>query len=136
MAQAFQCFVGDGFVLVGDASMFIDPIFSAGVTIATRGGVYASDAILDCFKHNDFSAARLQPYEDRIRIPMSRIFKMIYNWCTILEQKDSNNIISRARKIPMLRDRFITLLSGGYEKVDMEQILTAAGEPDTTDMLR
>ena len=131
-----ECFVGDGFVLVGDASMFIDPIFSAGVTIATRGGGYASDAILDCFKHNDFSAARLQPYEDRIRIPMSRIFKMIYNWYTILEKKDSNNIISRARKIPMLRDRFITLRSGGYEKVDMEQILTAAGEPDTTDMLR
>ena len=67
---------------------------------------------------------------------MSRIFKMIYNWYTILEKKDSNNIISRARKIPMLRDRFITLLSGGYEKVDMEQILAAAGEPDSTDMLK
>ncbi len=131
-----DCFVGDGFVLVGDASMFIDPIFSAGVTIATRGGVYASDTILECFAHNDFSAERLKAYETRIRLPMSRIFKMIYNWYTILEKKDANNIISRARRIPMLRDRFITLLSGGYEKVDMEQILVAAGEPETSDMLR
>jgi halogenation protein CepH len=131
-----ECFVGNGFCLVGDASMFIDPIFSAGVTIATRGGVYASDTILECFKHNDFSAERLKAYENRIRIPMSRIFKMIYNWYRILEMKDANNIILRARKIPMLRDRFITLLSGGYEKVDMEAILQAAGEPDDGVMLR
>lgn len=131
-----DCFVGDGFCMVGDASMFIDPIFSAGVTIATRGGVYASDAILDCFKHKDFSAARMKAYENRIRLPMSRIFKMIYNWYTILEMKDANNIISRSRRIPILRDRFITLLSGGYEKVDMEAILSAAGEPEDSAMLR
>ena len=32
-----ECFHGDGFVLVGDASMFVDPVFSAGVTQAMRG---------------------------------------------------------------------------------------------------
>jgi len=37
-----DCFVGNGFVLVGDASMFLDPIFSAGVTIAVRGGIFAA----------------------------------------------------------------------------------------------
>mgnify|MGYP000103047421 CR=1 FL=1 len=131
-----DCFVGNGFVLVGDASMFIDPIFSAGVTIATRGGVYASDAILECFATNDFSAERLKAYETRIRLPMSRIFKMIYNWYRILERQDANNIISRARTIPMLRDRFITLLSGGYEKVDMEQIMAAAGDAEDSYLLR
>lgn len=131
-----DCFVGNGFVLVGDASMFIDPIFSAGVTIATRGGVYASDTILECFAANDFSAERLKAYETRIRLPMSRIFKMIYNWYRILERQDANNIISRARNIPMLRDRFITLLSGGYEKVDMEQIMAAADEADDSYLLR
>lgn len=121
-------FVGNGFVLVGDASMFVDPIFSAGVTLAIRGGVYASECILDCFKHNDFSAARLKPYEKRIKHPMHSIFKMIYNWYSILDRKDSDNIISRARQIPLLRERFIVLLSGGYDKMDLEAILTAAGE--------
>ncbi len=129
-------FVGDGFVLVGDASMFVDPVFSAGVTLATRGGVYAAEAILDGFQHNDFSAARLKPYEDRIRHPMDRIVKMIYNWYRILERKDANNIISRAREIPLLRQQFITLLSGGYDKVDMESLLRAAGEPDSTYLVR
>jgi halogenation protein CepH len=121
-------FVGNGFVLVGDASMFVDPIFSAGVTLAIRGGVYASECILDCFKHNDFGAERLKPYEKRIKHPMHSIFKMIYNWYSILDRKDSNNIINRARQIPLLRERFIVLLSGGYDKMDLEGILTAAGE--------
>ncbi len=96
-----------------------------------RGGVYAADAeILDGFANGgDLSAARLQQYEERIRKPMECIFKMIYNWYRILERKDANNIILRSRQIPMLRERFIVLLSGGYDKVSMEQILAAADEP-------
>ncbi|MBP6670414.1 MAG: tryptophan 7-halogenase [Gemmatimonadales bacterium] len=130
-------FVGNGFVLVGDAAVFIDPVFSAGVTLATRGGVYAADAILDCFANgNDFSAARLAVYEERVRHPLERIVKMIYNWYRILEKKDANSIFSRAREIPMLRERFITLLSGGYDKVDMESIMKAAGEPEDSYLLR
>ena len=128
-----ECFHGDGFVLVGDASMFVDPVFSAGVTLAMRGGVYAADAILDGFANGgDLSAARLRQYEERIRKPMECIFKMIYNWYRILERKDANNIILRSRQIPMLRERFIVLLSGGYDKVSMEQILAAADEPTST----
>jgi halogenation protein CepH len=101
-----------------------------------RGGVFAADAILDGFAHgNDFSAARLRQYEERIREPMERIFKMIYNWYRILEQKDANNIILRARQIPMLRERFTVLLSGGYDKVSMEQILAAAEEPSSTHLI-
>lgn len=126
-------FHGNGFALAGDAAMFVDPVFSAGVTLAMRGGAYAADAILDGFANgNDFSAARLRQYEERIREPMERIFKMIYNWYRILEQKDANNIILRARQIPMLRERFIVLLSGGYDKVSMEQILAAAEEAEST----
>lgn len=126
-------FHGDGFVLVGDASMFVDPVFSAGVTLAMRGGVFAADAILDGFANGgDFSAARLRGYEERIREPMGRIFQMIYNWYRILDQKDANNIILRARQSPMLRERFVVLLSGGYDKVSMEQILAAADEPSST----
>ncbi len=126
-------FHGDGFVLLGDASMFVDPVFSAGVTLAMRSGLYAADTILDGFANGgDFSALRLSAYETRIREPMERIFKMIYNWYRILEQQDANNIILRSRNSPMLRERFIVLLSGGYDKVSMEQILEAANEPKST----
>jgi halogenation protein CepH len=119
-------FVGDGFVLVGDASMFVDPIFSAGVTIAMRGGMFAAEAIHDAFESGDFSGARLKPYEDKIRHPMNRIFQMIYNWYKVLENKDAANVFVLARQMPLLRERLIVLLSGGYDKVDMEAILKAA----------
>lgn len=119
-------FVGDGFVLVGDASMFIDPIFSAGVTLAMRGGLFAADAISEAFDSGDFSAGRLQSYETRIRHPMSKIFRMIYNWYDILERKDRDNIFFRSRRMPLLRERLIVLLSGGYDRVDMEALLAEA----------
>jgi len=57
---------------------------------------------------------------------MECIFKMIYNWYRFLKQKDANNNILRSRQIPMLRERFIVLLSGGYDKVSMDQILASA----------
>ena len=119
-------FVGDGFLMVGDASMFVDPIFSAGVTLALRGGMFAAEAIDDALRAGDFSAARLAPYEQRIRRPMERIFQMIYNWYDLLERKDPDNIFFRSRRIPLLRERLIVLLSGGYDKVDMDAILRAA----------
>ena len=122
-------FVGDGFVMIGDASMFVDPVFSAGVTIAIRGGIFAAESIHDGLTHGDVSAARLKPYEDKIRVPMGRIFKMIRNWYGILEKKDmTNNLFTRARKIPLLRERLIVLLSGGYDKVDLDAILAASAE--------
>ena len=122
-----DCFVGDGFVMIGDASMFVDPVFSAGVTIAIRGGIFAADAIHDGLVHNDLSAARLHPYEEKIRVPMGRIFKLIRNWYSVLEKKDAaNNLFIRSRRIPIRRERLIVMLSGGYDKMDLDAILAAA----------
>lgn len=120
-------FVGDGFALVGDASMFIDPIFSAGVTLAIRGGVFAAEEIDGGLRDGDLSGARLKRYEDRIRHPMNKIFKMIYNWYNILKKKNADNVFERSQKAPLLRERLIVLLSGGYDKMDMEMLFGADG---------
>jgi halogenation protein CepH len=119
-------FVGDGFVLVGDAAMFIDPIFAAGVTLAIRSGILAADCILDAFERRDFSEASLKPYEERFRVPMSRIFRLINNWYALLDREDGSNLILRSRRSPLLRERLIVLLSGGYDKMDLESFLLTA----------
>jgi FAD-dependent halogenase len=116
-------FAGNGFALVGDASMFVDPIFSAGVALAVRGGIYAADTILDAFQHRDFSAARLASYEARIRPPMDRIFELIRLWYDSLERTD--DMIRRSRDLPWLRERLVVLLSGGYDKLDLESFALA-----------
>ncbi len=46
---------GDGWVLVGDAWGFIDPIYSSGVYFALKSGELAADAILDGLRSNDLS---------------------------------------------------------------------------------
>lgn len=129
-----HCFVGDNFVLIGDAAIFVDPIFSAGVTLAMRGAMFAADTIDDALQAGDVTAARLAPYEARIRQPMQNIFSMIYNWYQVLDQKNPHNLIYLSRQIPHLRERLIVMLSGGYDRVDMDALLAAsATRPKTSE---
>jgi len=50
---------GDGWVLVGDAFGFLDPLYSSGVLLALRSGEMAADAICEGFAKGDTSAAQL-----------------------------------------------------------------------------
>jgi flavin-dependent dehydrogenase len=50
---------GDGWVLVGDAFGFLDPLYSSGVLLALRSGEMAADAIDEGLAKGDTSAAQL-----------------------------------------------------------------------------
>ena len=50
---------GDGWVLVGDAYGFIDPVYSSGVFLALRSGELAADAIHEGFLKNDLSGRQI-----------------------------------------------------------------------------
>ncbi|MCA9175627.1 MAG: tryptophan 7-halogenase [Planctomycetales bacterium] len=50
---------GEGWVLVGDAYGFIDPIYSSGVYLALKSGELAADAIDEGFRSSDLSAGQL-----------------------------------------------------------------------------
>jgi flavin-dependent dehydrogenase len=59
---------GDGWVAVGDASGFIDPLFSTGAHLAFISGEAAADEIVAALRGDgDFSASRWASYEKRIR---------------------------------------------------------------------
>lgn len=60
-------FVGDGWLLVGDAARFVDPIFSSGVSIALYSAKFASERIIEAFEKSDFSKAVFEPYETKLR---------------------------------------------------------------------
>lgn len=55
---------GPGWVLVGDAYGFIDPVYSSGVYFALRTGELAADAIIDGFANDDLSAEQLGRWTD------------------------------------------------------------------------
>jgi flavin-dependent dehydrogenase len=50
---------GEGWVLVGDAFGFLDPLYSSGVLLALKSGEMAADAICDGLAAGDTSAAQL-----------------------------------------------------------------------------
>lgn len=66
-SYSMEKFVGDGFLMIGDAARFVDPIFSSGVSVALYSAKFASKQIAIAFEKNDFSASTFQPYEDKLR---------------------------------------------------------------------
>lgn len=60
-------FAGNGWVLIGDAARFVDPIFSSGVSIALYSAKYAYERIRVAFETDDFSEQVFKPYEEKLR---------------------------------------------------------------------
>ncbi|MFN8441276.1 MAG: NAD(P)/FAD-dependent oxidoreductase [Caldilineaceae bacterium] len=54
-SYAMKQFCGDGYVLVGDAARFVDPIFSSGVSVALNSARLASYDIIETFKTKQFT---------------------------------------------------------------------------------
>jgi halogenation protein CepH len=111
-------FVGDGWAMIGDSAMFVDPIFSSGVNLGMRAGDLVSQAIARAFATNDYSAPVLGEYETRIRAPMRVIFPMIYRWYEMLGDPDNAiDLFAEAAKHSNLQRRMNATLGGAYEAV-------------------
>jgi flavin-dependent dehydrogenase len=68
---------GDGWVLVGDAWGFIDPIYSSGVYFALKSGELAADAILAGLRTGDTSAAQLGSWADDFQAGTNWVRKLV-----------------------------------------------------------
>jgi flavin-dependent dehydrogenase len=69
---------GDGWLLIGDAFGFLDPIYSSGVMLALKSGEWAADAIHDALAAGDVSAERLGQYGARFLAGMELLRKLVY----------------------------------------------------------
>jgi hypothetical protein len=79
--RASRC-AGDGWVLVGDAFGFLDPMYSSGVFLALKSGEMAADAIDEAFDKNDFSGSQLGKWGDELAGGMSVVRKLVYAFYT------------------------------------------------------
>ena len=68
---------GDGWVLVGDAYGFLDPLYSSGVLLALASGAMAADAIGDALAAGDPSEARLRRWEPEYVRGMERMRRLV-----------------------------------------------------------
>lgn len=56
--------VRDGFIMIGDAASFTDPITAEGISYAMNSGIMAAEAVLHALELGDSSAAALRPYDE------------------------------------------------------------------------
>ena len=66
-SYSMERLAGDGFLIIGDAARFVDPIFSSGVSVALSSAKFASEQIRCAYEIGDFSAATFAPYEAKLR---------------------------------------------------------------------
>jgi flavin-dependent dehydrogenase len=68
---------GDGWVVVGDAWGFLDPLYSSGVLLALKSGELAADAIADGLKKDDTSAAQLGRWAPAFNVGVDRMRRLV-----------------------------------------------------------
>jgi|LakMenEpi03Aug12_release.lakeMendotaPanAssembly.Ray.scaffolds.fasta_scaffold33532_5 flavin-dependent dehydrogenase len=68
---------GDGWVLVGDAFGFLDPLYSSGVLLALKSGADAADAIAEGLSKGDTSAAQLGKWGPSFTAGMDRMRRLV-----------------------------------------------------------
>jgi flavin-dependent dehydrogenase len=79
--RATRC-AGDGWVLVGDAFGFLDPMYSSGVFLALKSGEMAADAINDALATDRPDAVNLSKWGDELSYGMQTIRKLVYAFYT------------------------------------------------------
>ncbi|MDX2197551.1 MAG: NAD(P)/FAD-dependent oxidoreductase [Phycisphaerae bacterium] len=69
---------GEGWVLIGDAFGFLDPVYSSGLLLAFKSGEWAADAIHDALKTGDLSATSLGRWGPRFANGMQLLRQLVY----------------------------------------------------------
>ncbi|MBI4261663.1 MAG: tryptophan 7-halogenase [Actinobacteria bacterium] len=96
---------GPGWVIVGDAARFVDPIFSTGVDIATYSALYAFEAIDATLKGAD-EGAELAAYERRVTGGVEAWYQLISLFYRL------QNLFTIYAIRPRFREQVVRILQG------------------------
>jgi flavin-dependent dehydrogenase len=77
LAYRNRCIAGDGWVMVGDAAAFLDPIYSSGLYLALASAELAADCVHQSLESGDLSAARLGAFAPRLGAGIEVIWRLI-----------------------------------------------------------
>jgi len=97
---------GDGWVLIGDAFGFLDPLYSSGILLALRSGEMAADAIDAALDAGDPSAKRLGTWGPDFVRGMDRMRRLV------MEFYDGLNFGKLVKRNPELQGVITDLLIG------------------------
>ncbi len=119
---------GDGWVLVGDAFGFLDPLYSSGILLALRSGALAADAISAGLESNDTSASALGCWGPEYVAGLERMRKLV---CGFYDGLNFGRLVrNHGHAKPLITD----ILIGDIFKGDIDALwplLDGAKEPTT-----
>jgi flavin-dependent dehydrogenase len=97
---------GEGWVLIGDAFGFLDPLYSSGVLLALKSGEMAADAIVEALAKGDVSAAQLGRWGPTFNRGVDRMRRLV------CEYYEGFNFGKFVRAFPHLKGTITDLLIG------------------------
>jgi len=110
---------GDGWVLVGDAYGFLDPLYSSGVLLALKSAQLAADAVAEGLKKNDTSGAQLGNWAEDFNRGMSRMRRLV------LEYYEGFSFGKFVRRYPHFKGHLTDLLMGNLFQDKLDEVWPA-----------
>lgn len=114
---------GDGWVMVGDARAFLDPIYSSGLFLALTSAELAAGCIHHALEADDVSAARLGAFEPALAAGVEvfwRLVRAFYN--------ETFSFREFVQRFPDQRAALIDCLVGDIVGKDMRPFLAALAQ--------
>jgi flavin-dependent dehydrogenase len=107
---------GRGWVAVGDAFGFLDPLYSSGVLLALRSGELAADAIVEGLAKEDLSGEQLGRWAPEFQKGMDRMRRLV------VEFYDGFNFGRFIKRNPHLKGPITDLLIGDMFRGELDII--------------
>ena len=119
---------GDGWVLVGDAFGFLDPLYSSGILLALISGAKAADAIAAGLTAGDTSAAKLGTWGPGYIAAMDRMRKLVCQFY------DGLNFGKFVREHPGRKGLITDVLIGDLFKPEIDALWPLMDEMQAAEM--
>lgn len=109
---------GDGWVLVGDAFGFLDPLYSSGVLLALKSGQLAADAVIEGLAKGDTTGAQLGKWEPGFVKGMDRMRRLV------VEFYEGFSFGRFVQRYPQHKGSVTDLLIGDLFKDSLDEVFT------------
>ena len=100
--------VGERYILVGDASAFIDPVFSTGVYLAMNSAMKGADAVETCLDHPALAKEALEHFQQEVESSLRRFSWFIYR----ITSPAIRNLFMTRRNPFRMQEAVLSLLAG------------------------
>jgi len=99
---------GPGYLLLGDAFAFIDPVFSSGVMLAMNGAFLAAEAIATCLSTPEKAGAALRHYDRKLRHGPKEFSWFIYR----INHPSMRDLFMEPSNVFRVKEALLSMLAG------------------------